>query len=222
MKKAAVFFVIVILSVLCNVQVFAAEHSMPREQDIDVFAKAVYTLPDGCYDAEEIVELPDGTEIKITPKTPVTSLRLVVDPITREDVQAYQWLSECAVKLGTDLLFYDIYFIDEYGNRVNMDLASDVSITLPKNYGTPKTAAVSADGTVSLMSSDFSDNKVSFTIERGGYYAVASVRDGASGSANSSQTGDNSHLGLWLILLAVSGISFVGSSVWGNAKKSDK
>lgn len=99
MKKTAVLIAALILSAFCSVPVFATGNDLPEEQTIGVFAKAVYTLPDGCYGAEEdddgdyIVELPDGTEITLTPKLANPSLRIVIVPITEQDEQAYQWIS---------------------------------------------------------------------------------------------------------------------------------
>lgn len=95
MKKTAVLIAALILSAFCSVPVFAAGNDLPEEQTIGVFAKAVYTLPDGCYSAKEeggdyIVELPDGTEITLMPKTPDPSLRIVIVPITEQDEQAYR------------------------------------------------------------------------------------------------------------------------------------
>ena len=65
MKKTAVLIAAIILSVFCSVSVSAAGNNLPEEKTIGVFAKSVYTLPDGCYGAEEddngnyIAELPD-------------------------------------------------------------------------------------------------------------------------------------------------------------------
>ena len=99
MKKTAVLIAAVILSVFCSVPVFAAGNDLPEEKTIGVFAKAVYTLPDGCYGAEEddggdyIVELPDGIKITLTSKPTAPSLRMVIVPITEQDEQV-QRISE--------------------------------------------------------------------------------------------------------------------------------
>ena len=50
-----------------------------------------------------------------------------------------------------------------------------VSITLPKGCGTPKAAALSADGMVTQLDLKVKDNTVAFTIEEVGYYTVAAV-----------------------------------------------
>ena len=50
MKKAAVLIAVMILSVFCFVPVSATGNGMPT---IGVYARSVYTLPDGCYGAEK-------------------------------------------------------------------------------------------------------------------------------------------------------------------------
>ena len=218
MKKTAVLIAAVILSVFCSVPVFAAGNDLPEEKTIGVFAKAVYTLPDGCYGAEEdggdyIVELPDGIKITLTSKSTAPSLRMVIVPITEQDEQAYQWISDCTTDLGTDLWFYDIYFIDEYGTRVDVNMALEVSVALMNGYGTLKAAEISADGRISQLASKSDSNKISFTIEKGGYYAVASARTGNTGTPISPKTGDNSMMDLWIALLFVSGIGVAGITI---------
>ena len=219
MKKTAVLIAAVILSVFCSVPVFAAGNDLPEEKTIGVFAKAVYTLPDGCYGAEEddggdyIVELPDGIKITLTSKSTAPSLRMVIVPITEQDEQAYQWISDCTTDLGTDFWFYDIYFIDEYGTRVDVNMALEVSVALMNGYGTLKAAEISADGRISQLASKSGGNKISFTIEKGGYYAVASARTGNTGTPISPKTGDNSMMDLWIALLFVSGIGVAGITI---------
>lgn len=118
MKKTAVLIASVILSIFCSLPVFATGNNLPEEKTIGVFAKAVYTLPDGCYGAKKdndghyVVELPDGIKITLTSKSDVTSLRMVIFPITKQDKRAYQWISDCTTNLGTNILFYEIYFIE--------------------------------------------------------------------------------------------------------------
>lgn len=224
MKKTAVLIAALILSLFCSVPVFAAGNDLPEEQTIDVFAKSVYTLPDGCYGTEEddgdyIAKLPDGTEITLTPKYADPSLRIVIVPITEQDEQAYQWISDCATNLGTNPLFYDIYFIDEYGTRVDVNMTLEVSIALLNGYGTPKVAAISADGKVSQLVSKCAGNIVFFTIEKGGYYALASARTGDTGTTISPQTGDTGMMNLWIALLFVSGVGVAGATLYGRNRK---
>lgn len=229
MKKLAALIAAIILLSLCAVPAFAAEYNGPGEQEIGVFAKSVYALPDGCYGAEDnngnyVVALPGGTEITVTPKTADPSLRLVIYPIAEKDAQAYQWFSDHAANLGTNPLFYDVYFINEYGTRVDISRAADVSITLPKGYGAPKAAALSADGAITQLDLKFRNNTVFFTIERGGYYAVASAPSDNSSAGNpiSPQTASNSNLRLWIILLLVSGFGMVVTTSCGKTGKASR
>lgn len=227
MKKAIALIAAVILFAFCAVPAFAAECIVPGEQKIGVYAKAVYSPPDGCYSAKEdggdyIVTLPDGSKITVTPKTPDPSLRLVGYPVTEKDDKAYRWFLEHTVKLGANPTFYDIYFTNEYGVRVDIKTNAEVIITLPKNYGTPKVAALSASGESTLLDAKSQDNVVCFTIEEGGYYAVAAAYNSSgTGASGSPQTGDSSNLRLWFVLLVLSGVSLIYMSVYGKKQKSE-
>ena len=219
MKKTAVLIIAVILSVFCSVSAFAAE--TVEEKTINVFAKAVYTLPDGCFGAEEdtdgnyIAELPDGTKITLTPKSADHSLSVIIVPITEKDEQAYKWISGCAAGFGTDPLFYDIYFIDEYGNRVDVNMTLDVSIDLANSYKTLKAAEISADGSLSHLVSESGGNKISFIIEKGEYYAIASSKSGIF-----PDTGDKIMIDFWIALLIVSVIGAAGTVIYIKKKNS--
>lgn len=225
MKKTAVLIASVILSIFCSLPVFATGNNLPEEKTIGVFAKAVYTLPDGCYGAKKdndghyVVELPDGIKITLTSKSDVTSLRMVIFPITKQDKRAYQWISDCTTNCGTNILFYEIYFIDEYGTRVNVKKTLQVNITLPKGYGVPKVAKISTNGSLSQLVSKSDSNKISFTIDKGGYYAVVSARAGSTVTHIFPKTGEKSMINIWIALLFVSGIGVAGTAVYGRKKK---
>ena len=197
MKKTAVLIASVILSIFCSLPVFATGNNLPEEKTIGVFAKAVYTLPDGCYGAKKdndghyVVELPDGIKITLT----------------------------CTTNCGTNILFYEIYFIDEYGTRVNVKKTLQVNITLPKGYGVPKVAKISTNGSLSQLVSKSDSNKISFTIDKGGYYAVVSARAGSTVTHIFPKTGEKSMINIWIALFFVSGIGVAGTAVYGRKKK---
>ena len=161
------------------------------------------------------------TDIKITltSKSDVTSLRMVIFPITKQDKRAYQWISDCTTNCGTNILFYEIYFIDEYGTRVNVKKTLQVNITLPKGYGVPKVAKISTNGSLSQLVSKSDSNKISFTIDKGGYYAVVSARAGSTVTHIFPKTGEKSMINIWIALFFVSGIGVAGTAVYGRKKK---
>ena len=216
MKKTAVLIASVILSIFCSLPVFATGNNLPEEKTIGVFAKAVYTLPDGCYGAKKDN---DGIKITLTSKSDVTSLRMVIFPITKQDKRAYQWISDCTTNLGTNILFYEIYFIDEYGTRVDVKKTLQVNITLPKGYGVPKVAKISTNGSLSQLVSKSDSNKISFTIDKGGYYAVVLARAGSTVTHIFPKTGEKSMINIWIALFFVSGIGVAGTAVYGRKKK---
>lgn len=221
MKKAAVIIITVILSVFCSVSVFAAGNNLPEEKTVGVFAKSVYTLPDGCYGAEKnndgdyTADLPNGVKITLKPESAFSSLHIVIVPITKEEKQAYKWISECTADLGNDFLFYDIYFADEHGNRVDVNTSLEVSLALMQNFGTLKAAEISSNGKIMHLDSKSNGNNISFTIQKGGYYAVASSK---SFTPVSPKTGDIGLIYFLIALFFVSGVSIACSAIYGRKR----
>ena len=144
---------------------------------------------------------------------------MVIFPITKQDKRAYQWISDCTTNLGTNILFYEIYFIDEYGTRVDVKKTLQVNITLPNGYGVPKVAKISTNGSLSQLVSKSDSNKISFTIDKGGYYAVVSARAGSTVTHIFPKTGEKSMINIWIALFFVSGIGVAGTAVYGRKKK---
>ena len=222
MKKAAVLIATVILSVFCSVSVFAAGNDLSEKKTIGVFAKSVYTLPDGCYGTEEddngnlIAELPDGVKVTAASNSLSSSLRMVIVPITEQHEQAYRWISDCTTGFGSDLLFYDIYFVDKYGNRVDVNMPIDVSVALMNGYATLKAAEISADGNVLQLASKSGGNKITFGIVKGGYYAVASTK---TDRPVSPKTGDNGIMDLYNVMLFVSGAAIAEAAIYAVKKR---
>ena len=222
MKKAAVIIITVILSVFCSVPVFAAGNNLPEEKTVGVFAKSVYTLPDGCYSAEEnndgeyIADLPNGIKITLKPESAFSSLHIVIVPITKEEKQAYKWISECTADLGNDFLFYDIYFADEHGNRVDVNTSLEVSLALMQNFGTLKAAEISSNGKIMHLDSKSNRNNISFTIQKGGYYAVASSK---SFTPVSPKTGNVELTCLLIALLLLSLAIIMGTAIYQRKKQ---
>ena len=221
MKKAAVIIITVILSVFCSVPVFAAGNNLPEEKTVGVFAKSVYTLPDGCYGAEKnndgeyIADLPNGIKMSLKLKSADSSLRIVIVPITKQETQAYQWISGCTADLGNDFLYYDIYFADEHGNRVDVNTSLEVSLALMQNFGTLKAAEISSNGKIMHLDSKSNGNNISFTIQKGGYYAVASSK---SFTPVSPKTGDIRLIHFLIALFFVSGVSIAGPAIYGRKR----
>lgn len=216
MKKAAVLLAALILSVFCAVSVFADGNTT-----IDVFAKAVYTLPDGCFetkadaDGDHVAKLPDGVRITLTPQSVAPSLRLVIVPITEQDEQAYRWISACAADFGTAPLFYEVYYIDAYGNRVDVHTPTEISVALAKS-GVLKAAGISADGTLSPLAAKSDGSTVAFTLAKSGYFVVASEK---AAPPAPPETGDNGAMNPWIVLLLLSAAGAAGAVLFGRKKK---
>lgn len=206
-KRRVAFAAAVILMLSCTAKT-SADGGTVHRQSIDVYAKSVYTMADGCYGAEDdggnyTVKLPDNTEIKVKPKSHDSTYRLVIHPITEQDAQAYAWLSNRVANFGKGILFYDIYFVDEYGKRADIDTESDVSITLPENCKTLKIVSVSEEGNVLRLNSTVGKDRLFFTIDKCGYYAVASE---TGNYKNSPKTGYTEDSDFWVIIPILIGI----------------
>lgn len=144
--------------------------------DGDVLVTVNYTAADGEYrtTAEEGkygITTDDGFVITVTPETVDDSLILVVYPVPNSDTEAFAWFESLTAELGEDGLYYDIYFINNKGERVHGGDCT-VEIALPQSYERPTAAQVAKDGTVKALVSKLSDGKISFDISEGGFYTV--------------------------------------------------
>ncbi|MCD8120593.1 MAG: hypothetical protein LUE29_14150 [Lachnospiraceae bacterium] len=189
---AVMLICIMVLSCL-SVAASAGETNLAEtgDQDVDVYAKTIYNWPENCYTAEEkdgcyTVETADGTIITVTPGESDASLRLVVYQIVSDDSEAYTWIMDCTDGIGDERWPYEIYFIDESGNRVEIGNAS-VSITLSDGCGEYFAYQVKSDGTVSRMSSSMGDGAINFTVSTNGFYVLVSSTE----EADTTGTGDN-------------------------------
>ena len=119
-----------------------------------------------------------------------------------------------------------IYFIDASGN---IKAADGVTVTIKQPEKLTDFAAYSltGEGNVSGLTISVEDGSLTFTTDCSPYYVLGEKDNGSTPPAgetpsdpgNSPQTGDNSHMALWMVLLAVSVFGLAGTSVYSKRKR---
>jgi hypothetical protein len=142
-----------------------------------------------------------GIKVTVTTSTGTfESGRLVVREITAEETEAHGWFSNVLKEMGTRILPYDIYF-EKNGQRIPLNSKIQITITLPDNYTSPLICHVTTDGKVEVLQSNVTDGRISFETKHTGYYVLAEkIKD----SDGNPQTGDNTNLLLYIVLMALS------------------
>ncbi len=212
MKRALSIISAVLLLSLSALPCYAAETTKTElgKEDIGVYINASHTPASGTVgtpidDGKYTVETPDGTEITVKPETVVEGLSLVVYPIPATDADAYKWFEDSAKDLGNKRYYYDIYFVNTTGSRVDGGTC-EVTITLPDGYGTPKTALLGKDGKLTAIANSVDGSMVKFSLNGNGYYVLAEAV-GQTDLPDPPQTGDTGNILIWVFVLVISGIS---------------
>lgn len=151
---------------------------------IGVYAMAKFEI-EGEFSApvvgdEATVVLDDGVRISAK-NTPDGSCRLVIIPFSQNDTTAYKWVTDSIKDKGAPLHAYDIFFIDNEGNRIN---AEGALITLSCPHCTSEDAVVCSltpNGTSKLLSAAGSRNSLSFTTDGSHYYVSCEKLKNESG-----------------------------------------
>lgn len=203
--------------------VFAAEANLntdTEQKDIGVYVKYVdntvwNTVPTD-EDGDGSATLPDGTEIVIS-DADKTKGQLVIDPITEKD--ALDWIAGVTDGKVKNPQAYHIYYLDDNGNLINAD---GTSVTIKPNNmpGNPVVYSLKSDGSMELLSADVKNGAITFTADGSPYYVLGEKVSGTpSEPGDSPQTGDNSHMALWMVLLLASGGAMIVTTVVSKKRK---
>ena len=224
LKKVITAMSAAVLVLSCGMTAFAAEANLntdTEQKDIGVYVKYVdntvwNTVPtDG--DGEGSATLPDGTEIEIS-NADKTKGQLVIDPIT--DKEALDWINSVTDGKVKAPQAYHIYYLENNGNITN---AKGISVTMkPGNtLQNPVVYSLKTDGSMELLSADVKNGTITFTTDGSPYYVLGEKASGGTPSdpGDSPQTGDNSHMALWIALLAVSVFALAGTAVYSRRKR---
>lgn len=172
MRKRLTIFAAAFL--LCAGSVGAMAAGVPGKESADVLARYVGNptrteLP--VTEDTSSVMLPDGTQVEIE-GIPTVAGTLVIFPVPATETEAWKWASGCLNKIGKPVHFFDIYFKDQNGSRINAD-GTTVTIDCPHCSEKPIVYSLTSDGQVKRLSSSARSVSVTFTTNGSSYYILA-------------------------------------------------
>ena len=145
-----------------------------EQKDVDVTAQYIQTA-EGFNQApvkngEGSLTTEEGVKVSVS-GAPGNARYLVVCPILK-NTDGGRWLIKCLNGRGNFICAYDIYFLDEAGNRIN---AKGVTVTIdsPADTDNLEFYSVSTDGTVAVTDYSVKDNCITFKISGNRYYVFA-------------------------------------------------
>ena len=224
LKKVITAMSAAVLVFSCGMTAFAAEGNLntdTEQKDIGVYVKYVdntvwNTVPTD-EDGDGSATLPDGTEVGIS-DADKTQGQLVIDPIT--DKEALDWINSVTDGKVKAPQAFHIYYLDDNGNLIN---ANGISVSMkPGNtLQNPVVYSLKSDGSMELLSADVKNGTITFTTDGSPYYVLGEKDSGSTPSnpGDSPQTGDNSHMALWIALLAASVFGLAGTAVYSKRKR---
>ena len=224
LKKVITAMSAAVLVLSCGMTAFAAEANLntdTEQKDIGVYVKYVdntvwNTVPTD-EDGEGSATLPDGTEVGIS-DADKTKGRLVIDPITEKE--ALDWINSVTDGKVKAPQAFHIYYLDDNGNLIN---ANGISVSMkPGNtLQNPIVYSLKSDGSMELLSADVKNGTITFTTDGSPYYVLGEKDSGGTPSDpdDSPQTGDNSHIALWIALFAASVFGLAGTAIYSKRKR---
>lgn len=188
MKKISLIVVALMIFFSAGVSVSA---ETVEQQDVDVIAQYIQTT-EGLNKApiengKGSLTTEEGSTVSVS-GAPGTARYLVVCPISK-DTEGGTWLIQCLNGRGNFICAYDIYFLDEAGNRISANGAI-VTISSPVDTDNLTVYAVSSAGAVTAMNYSALNNCVTFTASEYSYYVFAE-KAASQISATPTQTPDN-------------------------------
>lgn len=211
---------------------FAAENTGQSGSQLTLTV-SVSGYPADIEDGQAETTLPDGTTVTVQGETLPDGVLLVVEPLEGETIA---WIESCMEGKGTNIRAYDIYFLDDSGNRYEITDPITVSFSLNGEYQRPVVYYISESGETQKMETSVAGDQISFTTDHNSYYALAEQvgteetgssgnptgstggtggQTGSGGKADSPKTGDNASLetligGMMISLIIISAsISYI-------------
>lgn len=211
MKKSLIFIITLILLLGLALPCTAQTMTAPGSTGADVFAKYTGELA-GCYSDQvnggsASVTTDGGITITINGSLP-NGLTLVVMPVPQSDTQAWEWFTKQMSGKAEQFMPFDIYFTDESGQPAAVNVAIEVTITVPEGYANPLAYSLLPDETLNKLDCAVKGKALTFTYSGKGYVVLAAT----SGTDTSEPidsgkipgTGDHNNPLLWVILCGVS------------------
>ena len=168
MKKLSLVLITLMVFFSAGISVLA---ETIEQKDVDVTAQYIQTA-EGFNQApvkngEGSLTTEEGVKVSVS-GAPGNARYLVVCPILK-NTDGGRWLIKCLNGRGNFICAYDIYFLDEAGNRIN---AKGVTVTIdsPADTDNLEFYSVSTDGTVAVADYSVKDNCITFKISGNRYY----------------------------------------------------
>ena len=222
MKKLSLVLITLMVFFSAGISVLA---ETIEQKDVDVTAQYIQTA-EGFNQApvkngEGSLTTEEGVKVSVF-GAPGNARYLVVCPILK-NTDGGRWLIKCLNGRGNFICAYDIYFLDEAGNRIN---AKGVTVTIdsPADTDNFEVYSVSTDGTAAVPDYSVKNSSVTFTVLGNSYYVFvektptnavitptqvannqSSTKSNTSSEINSvPKTADNTNAAGFAIMLAIS------------------
>lgn len=227
MKKLSLVLITLMVFFSAGISVLA---ETIEQKDVDVTAQYIQTA-EGFNQApvkngEGSLTTEEGVKVSVS-GAPGNARYLVVCPILK-NTDGGRWLIKCLNGRGNFICAYDIYFLDEAGNRIN---AKGVTVTIdsPADTDNLEVYSVSTDGTAAVPDYSVKNSSVIFTVSGNSYYVFmgktpsntaititptqatnnqSSTKSNTSSEVNSvPKTADNTNVAGFVIALVISAAS---------------
>lgn len=222
MKKLSLVLVTLMIFFSAGISVLA---ETIEQKDVDVTAQYIQTAEGfnqgPVKNGEGSLTTEEGVKVSVS-DAPGTARYLVVCPIPK-NTEGGRWLIKCLNGKGNFICAYDIYFLDEVGNRINAE-GTTVTIDSPIDADNLEFYSVSTDGTVAVPDYSVKNSSVTFTVLGNSYYVFvektptnaaitptqvannqSSTKSNTSSEINSvPKTADNTNAAGFAIMLAIS------------------
>lgn len=219
MKKLSLVLVTLMIFFSAGISVLA---ETIEQKDVDVTAQYIQTAEGfnqgPVKSGEGSLTTKEGVKVSVS-DAPGTARYLVVYPIPKNS-DGGRWLIKCLNGKGNFICAYDIYFLDEAGNRINAE-GTTVIINSPEDAADLGFYSVSTDGTVAVTDYSVKDSCITFKISGNRYYVftektasdisvtqtptAGSTGTGSQSKGNSvPKTADNTNILGLLIALVIS------------------
>ena len=225
MKKLSLVLITLMVFFSAGISVLA---ETIEQKDVDVTAQYIQTA-EGFNQApvkngEGSLTTEEGVKVSVS-GAPGNARYLVICPILK-NTDGGRWLIKCLNGRGDFICAYDIYFLDEAGNRIN---AKGVTVTIdsPADTDNFEVYSVSTDGTAAVPDYSVKNSSVTFTVLGNSYYVFvektptnaaitptqatnnqSSTKSNTSSEVNSvPKTADNTNVAGFVIALVISAAS---------------
>lgn len=225
MKKLSLVLVALMIFFSVGISVLA---ETIEQKDVDVTVQYIQTAEGfnqgPVKNGEGSLITEGGVKVSVS-DAPGTARYLVVCPIPK-NTEGGRWLIKCLNGKGNFICAYDIYFMDEAGNRINAE-GTTVTIDSPVDADNLEFYSVSTDGTAAVPDYSVKNSSVTFTVLGNSYYVFvektptnaaitptrvannqSSTKSNTSSEINSvPKTADNTNVAGFVIALVISAAS---------------